>query len=453
MMKSTADEFPTIAALATATGAAALAVVRISGPGAIRVADMLTGGRASRAREREVVFCKALDLSGAVIDEVLMTVFHAPRSYTGENLVEVSGHGGVLVSRNLLARVIQCGAVPAGPGEFTQRAFLHGKLDLTQAEAVMDIISAQTELGLRAAREQLAGRIGAMVCEARDALLGVVAHVEAHIDFPEEDIDPRTGVEICDKIGGVAQDIARLMATAEHGRILREGVRTVICGAPNVGKSSLLNRLLGYERAIVSELPGTTRDTIEDVVQVAGIALRLVDTAGVRHADDIIESEGVRRTLREIGTAELLLEVVDGSSAPDAAMPMETAPGCRRILILNKWDLGGHAGWEGTVGCRISCREDRGFAELEEAIRDSLHFGADDWGNQSVAVNVRHQACLLRAHEALVSALDAMREWHGAPEFAAVELREALDALGEITGRIDTEDILGAIFSTFCIGK
>jgi tRNA modification GTPase len=452
-MKSFAEDLPTVAALATAAGAAALAVVRISGADAIRVADALTGGRAADAREREAVLCKARDASGGVLDDVLMTVFHAPRSYTGENLVEISGHGGMLVSRNLLARVIECGAAPAGPGEFTQRAFLNGKLDLTQAEAVMDIISAQTDLGLRAAREQLAGRIGVLVGAAREALLGVVAHVEAHIDFPEEDIDPGTGAEICDKIRRVSADIMRLMATAERGRILREGVRTVICGAPNVGKSSLLNRLLGYERAIVSDLPGTTRDTIEDVVQVAGIPLRLVDTAGVRHADDVIEREGVVRAMREIDSAELLLEVVDASRAPDEASPVECAPGCRRILVLNKWDLGGHPGWAGAGGCRLSCREDVGFPELEEAIRGALHFGADDWGSQAVAVNVRHQACLRRAHDALAAALGAMEEWRGSPEFAAVELREALDALGEITGRIDTEDILGVIFSTFCIGK
>lgn len=452
-MKPSGEDMPTVAALATAAGAAALAVVRISGPDAIRVADVLTGGRASFAREREAVLCKARDATGAVLDEVLMTVFHAPRSYTGENLVEISGHGGMLVSRNLLARVIECGAFPAGPGEFTQRAFLNGKLDLTQAEAVMDIISAHTELGLRAAREQLAGRIGAMVDAAREALLGVAAHVEAHIDFPEEDITPQTGSEIRDKIRMVSADIECLMGTAERGRILREGVRTVICGTPNVGKSSLLNRLLGYERAIVSDLPGTTRDTIEDVVQVAGIPLRLVDTAGMRHADDQIEREGVTRAMREIDMAELLLEMVDASRPPDAALRVVPAPACRRILVLNKWDLGEHPGWVGVAGCRLSCREDRGFPELEEVIRATLQFGTDDWGNQSVAVNVRHQACLRRAHEALAAALAAMDEWRGAPEFAALELREALDALGEITGRIDTEDILGAIFSTFCIGK
>ena len=451
-MKSSGEDLPTIAALATASGAAALAVVRISGPDAIGVADRLTAGRASRAREREAVLCKARDAEGGVLDEVLMTVFQAPRSYTGENLVELSGHGGMLVSRNLLARVIACGAVSAGPGEFTQRAFLNGKLDLTQAEAVMDIISAQTELGLRAAREQLAGRIGVMVGAACEALLGVVAHVEAHIDFPEEDIDPRTGDEICEKIRQVSADIERLMATAERGRILREGVRTVICGAPNVGKSSMLNRLLGYERAIVSELPGTTRDTIEDVVQVAGIPLRLVDTAGVRHADDRIEREGVVRTLREIDAAELLLEVVDASRAPDEAAMVGRASGCRHILVLNKSDLGCHPGWEGMAGCRLSCRQDVGFPELEETIREALQFGAEDWGSHAVAVNVRHQECLRRAHEALAAA-GAMVEWRGAPEFAAVELREALDALGEITGRIDTEDVLGVIFSTFCIGK
>lgn len=443
----------TIAAVATAAGVGAVSVIRISGPGAIAVADRATGGRASAGESRKAIWCRVLAEDASVIDDGLMTVFRGPSSYTGEDSVEFCGHGGLLVTREVLSRFLACGALPAGPGEFTQRAFLNGKLDLTQAEGVMDLISAQTHLALRAAREQMEGAIGRQTLAARDEILGVLAHVEAYIDFPDEDISPETGRELCDRLSAVSATIARLLATSDQGRILREGVRTVIFGAPNVGKSSLLNRLLGHERAIVSDVAGTTRDTIEELVNLGGIPLRLVDTAGIREAGDRIEEEGIRRTVRQVESADLLLEIVDGSKGRDQPLHTELPETVRRILILNKSDLGEHEDWSGVDGIRLSCESGEGFERLKSEIADVLHLGTADWGEHAVAINARHQACLERAQASLTAALQFLQPGRSDSELAALDLRDALDALGEVVGKVDTEDLLGVIFSSFCIGK
>jgi tRNA modification GTPase len=442
----------TIAAVTTPPGMGAVSMIRISGPDAIAVADLATDGRASSQAPRHARHCRVRDADGHVIDDGLLTVFPAPNSYTGEQCVEFSGHGGILVTREVLGRFLACGAVPAGPGEFTRRAFLNGKLDLTQAEGVMDLIAAQTRLSLRAARSQLEGTLGRRTTEARDSLLETLAHLEAWIDFPEEDIDPQTGELLRARVRAVLDTVESLLATADQGRVLREGVRTVIYGEPNVGKSSLLNRLLGFERAIVSDIAGTTRDTIEEVVNLDGIPLRLVDTAGVREAEDRIEAEGIQRTVRQIEAADLLLEIADASRPKpvDAVFPASAA---KHLLVLNKLDLGEHPSWEGTQAVRLSCSSGEGFRDLSQTIRDSLHFGDVDWGEHAVAINARHQASLLLSRTALRAALELLDDPGNDAELAAIDLREALDALGEIPGRVDTEDLLGVIFSSFCIGK
>ena len=441
----------TIAAIASPPGMGAVSLVRISGPNAIQVADQATGGKASTLLPRTVRYCHVRDASGDTLDDGLMTVFHRPNSYTGEDSVEFTGHAGILATREVLGRFLACGAVAAGPGEFTQRAFLNGKLDLTQAEGVMDLISAQTRLALRAARSQLEGTLGKRTTAARDQLLETLAHLEAWIDFPEEDIDPQTGVLLRGRVKSVLAVVESLLATADQGRVLREGVRTVIFGEPNVGKSSLLNRLLGFERAIVSDVAGTTRDTIEEVVNMHGLPLRLVDTAGVREATDRIEAEGIQRTVRQIEAADLLLEIADASTERpcDAVLPATAA---KHLLVLNKTDLGEHASWHGIPAVRLSCTSGEGFDDLSVAIRDALHFSEADWGEHAVAINARHQASLQLAHTSLRAALELLDD-RSDPELAAIDLREALDALGEIPGKVDTEDLLGVIFSSFCIGK
>lgn len=442
----------TIAAVASPVGTGAVSLVRISGPQSFQVADLATGGMASTLMPRTVRYCHVKDAGGQILDDGLMTVFRAPNSYTGEDCVEFTGHGGILVTREVLGRFLACGAIAAGPGEFTQRAFLNGKLDLTQAEGVMDLISAQTRLSLRAARSQLEGTLGKRTAAARDQLLETLAHLEAWIDFPEEDIDPQTGVLLRSRVGSVLSVVDSLLATADQGRVLREGVRTVIFGEPNVGKSSLLNRLLGFERAIVSDIAGTTRDTIEEVVNMHGIPLRLVDTAGVREAADQIEAEGIQRTVRQIEAADLLLEIADASQPrpADAVLPVTLA---KHLLVLNKSDLGEHPSWSGVDAVRLSCTRGEGFESLSDAIRDSLHFSEADWGEHAVAINARHQASLELARTSLLAALELLDDTSTDPELAAIDLREALDALGEIPGKVDTEDLLGVIFSSFCIGK
>jgi tRNA modification GTPase len=390
---------------------------------------------------------------------VLLSVHHAPASYTGEDVVEINGHGGVLVTRRLLELLLARGARSAEPGEFTQRAYLHGKMDLTQAEAVMDLISAQTDLALRAASEQLEGRLGARICGLREALIEVLAHVEAYIDFPDEDIDPETGEALLKKIDAFRAEIEALLATADRGKILREGVRTVIYGAPNVGKSSLLNLLLGHERAIVSPKPGTTRDVIEEVINLRGLPLRLVDTAGLRDSEDEVEREGMERTRRQVERADLVLHVVDASREVSGLRfqvsdfrSQVSDSGARSLLVLNKTDLGEHASWQGVEGVRLSCLKGEGIEALTDAIFTQItggHVAHRDW---SVAINTRHQACLLTARKFGEAARQAFTTGLS-PEFVAEELRAALDAVGEIVGKADSEEILGKIFSTFCIGK
>lgn len=447
-MSSCLDSPVTIAAIASPPGTGAVSLIRISGPAAITIADLATDGRVSSQAPRGARLCHVRDASGETLDDGLLTVFPAPRSFTGENCVEFTGHGGILVTREVLARFIECGATPAQPGEFSRRAFLNGKLDLTQAEGIMDLISAQTRLSMRAARSQLEGKLGKQTTAARDSLLAALAHLEAWIDFPEEDIDPATGKQLRSQVEAVLATVESLLATADQGRILREGVRTVIYGEPNVGKSSLLNHLLGFERAIVSNIAGTTRDTIEETINLNGIPLRLVDTAGVRTAADTIEAEGIQRTVRQIESADLLLEITDASQPkhPDLEVPGSDAA---HLLLLNKSDLGEHPSWAGVAGIRLSCETGDGFDALTETIHRTLDFSEVDWGEHAVAINARHQASLEQARQSLAAAIPMLDQ----PEFAAIDLREALDALGEIPGRTDTEDLLGVIFSSFCIGK
>jgi len=450
----------TVAAIATPPGAGAVALVRLSGAEAKAVAAKVFSGRApGRWLPRRQHFGKVRDAAGETLDEVLLTWFPGPRSYTGEDVVEIACHGGVLVTRRILEALFAAGASPAGPGEFSERAFLNGRLDLTQAEAVMDLISARTDLAIKAARQQLGGRLGREVEGIRLDLVGLLAHVEAHIDFPEEDIAPDSSAAILAALDAIRGRVARLLATADQGRLLREGLRTVICGPPNAGKSSLLNRLLGYDRAIVSGEAGTTRDTIEESLNLKGIPLRLVDTAGIREAAGTVEREGVARSRAAIEGADLILLVVDASAAapaldrdPGAATPGAATPGARLLRLLNKSDLPRHPDWEGAEGISVSCLEEGSVERLRDVLFDLVAAGGGLAGDDLTSINARHQHCLVRAG----AALDAGRGLLAAgesPEFVAEELRAALDAVGEVVGKTDVEEILGEIFGKFCIGK
>ena len=440
----------TIAAISTAPMEAAIALIRISGPRAIEIAGSLWAGRRTVATlpARHAEFGRVVE-DGAKLDDVLLTVFRAPASYTGEDMVEIACHGGVLVSRRILSALLRRGSRSAEPGEFTKRAYLNGKLDLTQAEAVMDLICAQTELALGAAAEQLEGRLGARIRELRQQVLEILAHVEAYIDFPDEDISPDTGAAMSARMAAAAAEMDALLATAGRGRVVREGLRTVIYGEPNVGKSSLLNLLLGYERAIVNARPGTTRDVLEETVNLRGIPVRLMDTAGVRETDDEIEREGIERTRRALERADLVLHLFDASHAPTPAVD---AGNTKVLRVLNKSDLGIRAEWSAAADAvPISCLNNTGIAALEDAIQFAATGGADR-GNWSVAINARHQECLEKAKAAMIAAQKAFADGLS-PEFVAEDLRASMNAVGDVVGRPDTEELLGVIFSSFCIGK
>ncbi len=444
----------TIAALATPPGVGALAIIRLSGPQAVAVLHACIG-RELPLIPRRATLVRLRSEGGLVLDEAVATWFAAPASFTGEDVVELCCHGGLLVVRRVLERVLACGARPAEPGEFSRRAFENGRLDLTQAEAVMDVISAGSDLALRAAHNQLHGVLSRRVEAAADRLISVAAHVEAYIDFPDEDISPDTTATLVAGLDGVEAELCALLATADEGRLLRDGVRTAILGAPNVGKSSLLNYLLGYERAIVSPTAGTTRDTVEAGVTLGSLRLHLIDTAGLHESADAIECAGMERSRRAGAEADLILMVAD-ASLPPALPPLPVAEEGRvavpHLLVLNKCDLPVHPAWEQYPGAlRLSCRSGDGLPALAAAI-ESLFLHVPEEVDSFTAINTRHRYALGQALEALAQARASLQAGES-PELTDVSLRDALDALGSITGRIDTEDILTRVFSTFCLGK
>jgi tRNA modification GTPase len=444
----------TITAVSTALGEAAISVIRITGADALKIAAQVAHTRSALTDlpPRRAYMAQVVDAAGSVLDQAMLLHFRAPASYTGEDLVELHCHGGVLVTQRVLQSVLAAGARAAEAGEFTQRAFLNGKMDLTQAEAVMDLIHAQSTLALRAANEQLEGSIGREAATMRDDLIHVVAHVEAYIDFPEEDISPDVGAALLARLDALLTRCQQLLSTAEHGRILRHGARTVLCGLPNAGKSSLLNAMLGFERAIVSATAGTTRDTIEEMLQVHGVPLRLVDTAGLRQSSDEIEQHGIARTEREVERADLVLEVVDATLPATATERVKPPLSAAHILILNKADLGVHPDWQAHNGLPVSCITSSGIAELRESIRQRVLGAGMALGDHPIAINARHQSCFDRVQTALTAARQSLLR-QDAPELTAFELREAMAALGDVTGRVDIEEVLDAVFSSFCIGK
>lgn len=442
----------TVAAIATPPGTGAVALIRMSGPRAGQFAEaVFRGRRRENWTPRQQHFGRIVDERGSTIDEVLLTYFPGPGSFTGEDIVEIATHGGVVVTNRVLERLLEEGAIPAEPGEFSRRAFFNGRIDLTQAEAIMDLISAQTELAAKAATEQLSGRLGGEIEEIRLELVSLIAHVEAYIDFPDEDIDPDSSDNLISRTSAIRERISRLLDTSRQGRILREGLRTVICGAPNAGKSSLLNVLLGFDRAIVDPMAGTTRDTIEEVINLRGIPVRLIDTAGIREDAERVERQGVERSRRQMETAELILLVIDSSAPADQVEDVNPPLGARVLRILNKSDLAAHPDWSEADGLRVSCLA----TGADESIRDFLYDNITSDGVDTaslMSINGRHQNCLRQARTELELATRQM-ELGESPEFIAVHLRDALSSIGDVVGKTDIEEILGEIFSTFCIGK
>lgn len=452
-------ELDTIAAIATPLGEGGLAVLRVSGPQALAVADRCFVPRGRHAQKPSEAPSHTLHYGhvvrdGRVVDEVMAAVMRAPRTFTTEDTVEITCHGGLLPARLVLDALLAAGARLAQPGEFTRRAFLHGRLDLAQAEAVADLIHARTELALAAANEQLAGHLSRRIGLLRDDLLNLLAHVEAHLDFPDEDIAPDTQARLLERLDRAGAFLEELLRTANEGQILRRGLRVAIVGRPNAGKSSLLNRLLGHDRAIVSPVAGTTRDTIEETADIRGLPLVFIDTAGLREAADDLEAEGIRRSRESLARADLILHVLD-ASAPLAGADrehLEELAGRKRLLVANKADLPPQLDLPGETLHRVSCLTGDGIEALKDALRDTVRSGGIGAEMLQVMINSRHQDALRRAREAAGHAAAALRD--GVPlDLVALDLRLAVQAVGEVVGQTATEDLLDSIFSQFCLGK
>ncbi len=454
----------TIAAISTPLGVGGIGIVRLSGP---QTRDIL--GKVFRRRRGKGPLLSHRFYLGeiirpqdaAVIDEVLASFMEKPRTYTREDVAEIQAHSGVLVLREILDAVLQSGARLAEPGEFTKRAFLNGRIDLTQAEAVIDLIQSKTRRSLEMANLQLEGRLGMEIRRIREDLLNLMALLEAGIDFPEDEVPELSGDQVRRRLQGALERLDAFLRTYDRGKIYREGISAVIIGRPNVGKSSLLNALLREDRAIVTPIPGTTRDVIEEVVNVRGIPLKIMDTAGLRHAREQVEVEGVRRTRDRLARADLVIWVVDGSE-PITIQDLDILPEVqprKTVVAMNKndlprrldpGDLGEHL--PGAPLIPVSALHHSGIDRLEEAIRDLVLDGGQDSSAEVLLSNLRHKQALERAREGLQQALEASRANLSA-EFISLDLGIAMKALGEIVGDTTTEDVLERIFSQFCIGK
>ena len=450
----------TIAAIATPLGEGGLAVIRLSGPRALAIAeasfrDARKSAPLLSAAPTHTVHYGRIQRRGQAVDEVLVAVMRAPRTFTREDTVEISCHGGLLPARMVLETLLENGARLATPGEFTRRAFLNGRIDLAQAEAVADLIHSRTELALAAANEQLAGKLSQRINLLRDDLMKILAHIEAHIDFPDEDIAPDTLEKLIARLRAELVFMDELLRTANEGQILRQGIRAVIVGRPNAGKSSLLNQLLGRDRAIVSPIPGTTRDTIEETANIRGLPILFIDTAGLRETSGEIEREGVRRSRETLAAAELILHVLDASEPllpADAALMAEFA-GKPRILVRNKTDLPRQLELPAPLAAvDVCCLTGHGVEALKDAITERNWAGEISAEMLQVMINARHQDALRRGREAVERSADALSKNLGL-ELAALDLRIAANAVGEIVGKTATEDLLDSIFSQFCIGK
>ncbi|QYM80864.1 tRNA uridine-5-carboxymethylaminomethyl(34) synthesis GTPase MnmE [Horticoccus luteus] len=444
----------TIAALATPVGTSAVAVVRASGPACRDLAAQLAR---QSVVPRRAVYCDYLGCGGALVDDVLLTYFQGPHSYTGEDSLEISCHGNPFIAQRIVEDLLARGCRSAQAGEFTQRAFLNGRLDLSQAEAVMDVIRARSERALNSAQRQLRGALGARMEAMIERLVSLLARVEAYIDFPEEDLPPEDRGWLEGEIERLGSETRQLRATSRYGDILRDGLKTVIVGRTNAGKSSLLNRLVGSERAIVSAEPGTTRDFIEECIVVGPHCLRLIDTAGFNTEATGVERLGIERTRKLAERADLVLRVIDITRWEDVAGDLAEYADepATMIVVCNKADLATPLQRQGAVAagaCVVSAATGEGLDDLSGAIaRFADGFKPRD-NEDEIAINARHAEALARAQEGLAAAGDKLRSGV-AVELVASDLREVLAAYGDIGGRIDNERVLDSLFASFCIGK
>lgn len=448
-----------IAAIATPVGEGGIAVIRVSGKDAIaKINEVFEGKDLTRQDSHTVHFGKIKDKQGLPVDEVLVTLFHSPKSYTGEETVEVSCHGGVLVTQKVLETILALGIRPAEAGEFTQRAFLNGKLDLDQAEAVADIIHAKSMKAVDAAHQQLEGRLGDHIKKFRQQIIDATAMVELELDFIEEDVEFANKEQLQKLLEEVDDELGVLLETYETGRLVKDGVKTVLMGRPNAGKSTLLNTLVGADRAIVTDIAGTTRDTIDVDWNYEGLLFKLIDTAGLRETADIVEAEGVKRSQRAFERADLVVYLKDLSHPFSEEERKEIAEFQRRagdtpfILIGTKADIEIQHDWRIEFDLKISALVGDKVDELKKILKDraleNKHYDA----SSLLITSSRHRDALQKSREHVRSALKALAD-NMTGDFLSIDLRAALNELGTITGEITNEDILDSIFSRFCIGK
>ena len=457
-------EFDTIAAISTGLSEGGISIIRISGDRAVNIISNIFKGKNNRSiqdiksytmRYGHIISSETKE----ILDEVIVSFMKCPKSFTGEDTIEVNCHGGLIPSNRVLQEIVRQGARLAEPGEFTKRAFLNGRIDLSQAEAVIDIIRSKTELSMKAALMQSEGKISREIKKLRQRLLEIIAHIEATVDFPEDDLEEVTSVEAKGKLENVLIDIEYLINSADEGKILRDGLSTVIIGKPNVGKSSLLNALLSENRAIVSEVPGTTRDVIEEYINVDGIPIKIIDTAGIRETADIVEKIGVEKTKEKIIDADLVILMLDSSNTltDEDREIIKYIKDKKYIILLNKSDIGGNLKREELLHLdttniiETSIKSGMGLEELRGLIKE-LFFKGEIKSKEFFITSSRHKEALIRTKASIMAAILALNDTF-AIDLASIDLRNAWNYLGEISGETLEEDIIDKIFKEFCIGK
>src|SRR3989338_5827804 len=457
------DLTDTISAISTPPGEGGIGIVRVSGPASISIAKKIfttpKGESLNGVESHKLIhgYIKDPD-TRKNIDEVLLAVMHSPKSFTGEDVVEISCHGGSLPLNKILSLTIKSGARLAEPGEFTKRAFLNGRLNLLQAEAVIDIIKSKSDTALESAMNQLQGGLAKQIASIRNKLIDILAEIDTDIDFPEEDIEFKNKLEFKKGLESVLTEIGQLVDSYRYGKIYREGVSVVIAGRPNVGKSSLMNALLNEERAIVTSIPGTTRDTIEEGLNINGLTIKIVDTAGIRESEGFVEQEGIKRTQKAIEGAGLIIFLLDGSEGlreKDKDLIKEIKQKNKPVIIaINKIDVGNKnsSEWTGGEFLKISALKNIGLDELRNKIFDIIYNGHCKTPEGIFITRERHRERLSKAHDSLSKAVNAINQ-NLSSEFMAADLRLSLESLGEITGETYSEDVLNRIFQEFCIGK
>lgn len=447
----------TIAAIATAPGEGGIAVIRITGSAAIEIADRVFSGSVCSFASHTAHYGHVIDQDRLPVDDVLLLPMLGKRSFCGENTVEIHCHGGSLITKRVLSVVLQAGARAAKAGEFSYRAYMNGKIDLAQAEAVQQLIGAKNELALNAAEQQLSGALSKKIKGYQKSLTDIAAILEAWVDFPEEGLEFASKEEICSDLSSAYQEMEKLYLSYHDGEKIHEGISLCLVGRPNVGKSSLMNALLEKERAIVSDIPGTTRDIVEGELFLNGLNFRVFDTAGMRETKEVIEAEGIRRTVEAMEKADLVLFVVDGSEvlSEEEKKMLKNLPKEKSILIWNKSDLP-IKGKREVIGplfqVNLSAKNGTGLDSLKEAIDQAIWSKGVPSKDQVMLTNIRHKESLKRSMEACQAVLHGLKE-DLSPEMISVDMREVLDSLGSVIGTNVTEDVLSSIFSKFCIGK